>query len=47
MTKRETMTKTNTKTKTKINILENTFRERPERLVTFVTFGQSDEGTFT
>ena len=26
--------------------LENTFKERPRRLVTFETFDQSDEGTW-
>jgi len=26
--------------------LENTLRERPERLVTFLTFDQRDEGTW-
>ena len=47
MTNKTTMTKTNTKKNTmKRQIpLESTFKEQSQRIVTFETFDQGDEGT--
>ena len=44
-TNTKTMTKTKTKTITKTNTFREHLKERSQRLVTFETFDQSDEGT--
>ena len=47
LTNKNTITKTKTMTKTNkvTNNLENTLKERPQRLVTFETFDKSDKET--